>query len=218
MSSFVKGLLTVVLALIAAPLVMLIVDLAVGSPVSIPTILAFSGAFGFFYGVEAGILGSYDLSQAKGWLLLVDLSWSLPNTLFGFVFGNLIYPLFGIPSRELSEGQGWIAYRSRGYYFGSTVLQTLGTVNLGGRGAHEMVHVTQARILGPLFLPFQGLNYAVNFLAQMLFSGTIGAVLALAGVRDKAYFRPPTYSAVGGFWGWIYYATLMELWAYGTEP
>ena len=90
-------------------------------------------------------------------------------------------------------------------------------MNLGGRGNHEMVHVVQARILGPLFLPLQGVNYALNFLFQVLFTATVGAILALTGIRDTAYLRPPASSAVGGFWGWIYFATLMELWAYGTE-
>lgn len=217
MSSFVKGLLTVAIALVLTPLVLVAVDLAASQPVEPMAVLVAGACAGLLYGLEAGLLGSYDLANPKGWLLLVDLTWSLPNTLFGLVFGNLIYPFFGIPSRQLSEGEGWISYRSRGFRFGTEVLQTLGTVNLGGRGNHEMVHVVQARILGPLFLPLQGVNYALNFLFQVLFTATVGAILALTGIRDTAYLRPPASSAVGGFWGWIYFATLMELWAYGTE-
>jgi hypothetical protein len=218
MSQFIRGLLTFVIALAVTPLVLVAGNAIAGKPASPMVLLAVGAIAGSIYGLEAAILCSYDLSAPKGWLLLVDLTWSLPNTLFGLVFGNLIYLFVGIPSRDLSEGEGWVSYRSRGYYFGTQVLQTLGTVNLGGRGKHEMVHVTQARILGPFFLPVQGANYVANFLAQILFTGTIGGILALAGVREKAYLRPPSSSAVGGFWGWIYYATVMELWAYGTEP
>jgi hypothetical protein len=101
--------------------------------------------------------------------------------------------------------------------FGYTVLQTLGTINLGGEGNHEKVHLLQARVFGPLYLPLFGINYVVNFLIQSLWTVTIGAILRRLKVRDVAYFRPPSSSAVGGFFGWIYYATIFELWAYGTE-
>lgn len=179
------------------------------------------GIPGLLYGLEAGILVAYDLGSGRGWLeLLVDLTWSLPNTLFGLIFGNAIYAFFGGPSRERSRGQGWIVFMppaSKTSGFGVDVLQTLGTVNLGGAGAHERVHVLQARICGPAFLPFHAANYVVNFLIQGLFTITIGAILKATGIRDTAWFRPPGTSVVSGFFGWIYAATLFELWAYGTE-
>ena len=38
------------------------------------------------YGIVAAWLGTYDLTTGKGWLmLLVDLTWSLPNTVFAVV-------------------------------------------------------------------------------------------------------------------------------------
>jgi hypothetical protein len=218
MNALTRGLLTVALAVTVTPLVLVAVKASAGLPVSAAVVATVGCAAGLIYGLETALLCSYDLSQPKGWLLLVDLTWSLPNTLFGLVFGNLIYPFFGVPSRSLSEGKGWVSYRSRGYSFGTEVLQTLGTVNLGGSGKHELVHVAQARILGPLFLPVQGASYVMTFLVQLLFTATIGCVLALTGLRNKAYLRPPAESAVDGFWGWIYYATVLELWAYGTEP
>ena len=55
-------------------------------------------------------------------------------------------------------------------------------------------------------------------LFQCVWSLTIGLILRLAKMRDTAWFRAPAKSAVSGFWGWIYFATPMELWAYGTEP
>lgn len=227
MSKLVRGLLTVALSVVVVPLVLFAASAAT---IALPamTVIAIGATAGAAYGLLAAFLCSYDLSRGEGFMELgLDLTWSLPNTLFGLAVGNLLYPFFGVPSREQSDGQGWISYRSRGYDFGTNVLQTLGTVNLGGRGAHEMVHVTQARILGPFYLPVQAASYAVNFLVQVLFTATIGAVLAATGVRRKAWLEPPSVvttagtvsrSAVGGFWGWIYYYTVMELWAYGTEP
>jgi hypothetical protein len=175
--------------------------------------------FGLLYGLMTGLLRSYDLSSHSGVIgLLIDLTWSLPNTVVGFLLGNAIYIFFGTPSRELSENQGWIAYKARGTSgFGVNVLQTIGTVNIGGAGNHEKVHLLQARIFGPFYIPFVLANYLVTGTIQVLFTITIGAILKAAGVRDTAYLRPPESSAVKGFFGWIYYATIIELWAYGTE-
>jgi len=181
--------------------------------------LLFGMGFGLLYGLMTGMLRAYDLSTHSGVLaLLIDLTWSLPNTIVGFILGNVIYIFFGTPSRALSENQGWIAYRARGTSgFGVDVLQTIGTVNIGGAGNHEKVHLLQARIFGPLYIPFVIANYLVTGTIQVLFTITIGAILKATGKRDTAYLRPPKGSAVKGFFGWIYYATLIELWAYGTE-
>ncbi|MGC5224691.1 hypothetical protein ACPW96_19170 [Micromonospora sp. DT81.3] len=185
-----------------------------------PWVLIVVGGIALLLAIMAGILGSYELTTARGWLLLVlDHTWSLPNTLFGAVVGNIIYPFFGNPSTSLSAGKEWVSYKARGASgFGVTVLQTLGTVNIGGAGNHERVHLLQARILGPIFLPLVGISYVILTLFQCVWSLTIGLILRLAKVRDTAWFRAPATSAVPGFWGWIYFATPMELWAYGTEP
>ncbi len=178
------------------------------------------GGIALVLGIIAGILGSYDLSTPRGWALLaLDNTWALPSTLLGAVVGNIVYPFFGSPSSTLSAGKEWVSYKARGSSgFGVDVLQTIGTVNIGGAGNHERVHLLQARILGPLFLPVVGISYVITSLLQLLWSATIGLLLWVMKVRDKPYFRPPSRSAVSGFWGWIYYATPMELWAYGTEP
>jgi hypothetical protein len=78
------------------------------------------------------------------------------------------------------------------------------------------MHLLQARIFGPLYLPLFGASYVVTFLIQVLWTFTIGGILWLAKVRTKAYFRPPARSAVSGFFGWIYFATPFELWAYAS--
>lgn len=180
---------------------------------------------GFLYGLEATCCASYDLTNPLHWLaLIVDLTWSLPNTLFGFVIGNPIYLIAaGLPDRGQSRANTWISFKGS---FGN-VLQTLGTVNLGGAGKHEPVHLLQARILGPAYLPLQLGSYVVNSVIQLVCMLLFGWWAKLAKIRDSAWFRPDAKSAVrtktgssgaGDFFGWIYRYTLMELWAYATEP
>jgi len=217
MPDWLKGLLTVVVAIGLAALMFFVLDLAFNKPLD-PAVAAVIGAiFGLLYGLEAGILVIYDLNGA-GWVqLIIDMTWSLPNTIWGFVIGNLIFIFVGTPSSSASHYQGFISYTPRGGgSFGHSVLQTHGTVNLGGAGQHELVHVMQARIFGPLFLPLYFANYVLNSVVQLLWTGTIGTALWLANVRDTPYFRPPEKSVVGGFFGWIYYYTIFELWGYSS--
>lgn len=172
--------------------------------------------FGIGYGLEAGILTAYDLDTPKGWgTLLVDMTWSLPNTVWGFVLGNLIFWFVGSPSKADTSGETWVVFQPRSSSgFGHSVLQTHGTLNLGGAGQHEKLHLLQARLFGPLFLPLYLAFYAMTSIIQVLWTATLGWILLVAKVRDKAPLQPPAKSVVKGFFGWIYYATLFELWAY----
>ncbi len=174
------------------------------------------GIFSLLYGFESGILTIYNLNKFKGWVeIIIDMTWSIPNTLFGFIFGNLIYIFFANPSRKDSKNEGWIVFNPRSSTgFGNKILQVLGTINLGGPGQHEKLHLLQARIFGPFFLPLYIIFYVVNFLIQFLWTMTIGWILWLCKVLDKPYFTPPKRSVVGGFFGWIYYYTPFELWGY----
>jgi hypothetical protein len=219
MSKFVQGFITFSICLIVPSGVMLTLSLlgVMGGVISPLLALAIGGGFGLLYGLEAALLNIYDLESPVGWLeLIVDTTWGLPNTLFGFVVGNLVYIFFGNPSRADSEGQAWISFSPRSSSgFGHSVLQTLGTVNLGGAGQHERQHLLQSRILGPFYMPFVVASYIVTGTIQVAWTLLFGWWLALAGARDKAYLRPPASSAVGGFFGWIYYATPLELLGYG---
>jgi hypothetical protein len=218
MSKGLQSFLTVVLSLAIPLVVLLLISVASGGAFPLGVALGLGALFGLGYGLEAGLLRIYDLETGRGWVeLIVDLTWSLPNTLFGFIVGNGAYVWFGGLSRPRSEGQGWIVYMPRpGGSFGRDVLQTLGTVNIGGAGQHEKMHLLQARIFGPIYLPFVAASYVVTFLMQVLWTITLGGLLKLLGVRQTAWFRPPARSAVSGFFGWIYYATPIELWAYAS--
>jgi hypothetical protein len=214
-----KGTITVIVSAILIFATVVLINLTTGSHIPVLWLALGATLFGIAYGLQAGILGIYALSDFKGWLeLVVDATWSLPNTLFGFIIGNIFYPFFADLSKSQSSNSGWIVYMpapgSSG--FGSSVLQTLGTINIGGAGQHERMHLFQSRLFGPLYLLLFALNYIINFLIQVIWTFTIGGLLWLLKQRSKAYFRPSSHSAVQGFFGWIYYATLFELWAYGS--
>jgi hypothetical protein len=215
MSDFVKGLLTVLISTALPPVTVAVIVLALHGHQAL-VFVAVAAGFGFLYGLEAALVAGYDLSLPVGWFrLILDHTWSLPNTVFGFVFGNIIYIFLGTPSTQTTAGLGWIAYEPR---MSLGFCQTIGTVNIGGAGNHELVHVMQARIFGPIFLAFHGLNYVVNFVIQSAFTLTIGMVLWILKVRDTPYLRPYEHSVLKTpFIAWIYAYTIMELWAYGSE-
>ncbi len=214
MSKTVQGLLTFLISLVVPAGVLLIISVlpvwqGVFSPQTVAELpkaaLIAGGGFGLLYGLEAGILCIYDLEKSVGWLaLFTDLTWSLPNTMVGFVLGNIIYILFGSPSRTDSEGQAWISFQPRSSSgFGHSVLQTIGTVNLGGAGQHERMHLLQARVLGPVYIPLVIASYAVTSCLQVAWTLTLGGLLALTGVRKKAYFEPRPPPARGGVLGGV---------------
>jgi hypothetical protein len=213
MPGWLKGLLTIVIwTLVPTGVVAALLD---GRHTWLVVVTA---VFGLGYGLEAGILTIYDLGSPGGWgMLLLDMTWSLPNTVWGFVVGNLLFWFFGTPSRADSANQGWIAFTGRGGGgFGNGVLQTHGTVNLGGSGQHERMHLLQARLFGPLYLPLFFASYVVTSVLQLAWTATLGWILKLAGSRPKVALQPASQSVVKGFFGWIYYYTPFEVWAYAA--
>lgn len=219
MSGALKGTITVLMSGVLMVATVTLVNLVTGNHIPMLWLALGTALFGIGYGLQAGILGIYSFSNFKGWLeLIVDTTWSLPNTLFGFIVGNVFYPFFADLSKTQSNNKGWIVYMpaagSSG--FGTSVLQTLGTINIGGAGQHERMHLLQERIFGPLYLLLFALNYIITFLIQLIWTFTLGGLLWLLKIRNKAYFSPSSHSAVQGYFGWIYYATFFELWAYAS--
>src|SRR5258708_37970366 len=101
MPDWLKGLLTVVIVTGFCALDGFLINLALGEPLDTMIAVLIGGGFGFLYGLEAGLLVSYDLNGI-GWLqLFLDMTWSLPNTVWGFFIGNIIFIFFGNPSRDL---------------------------------------------------------------------------------------------------------------------
>lgn len=202
--------------------VALVVGLGAALAPAVPAVtialVAVIAAILFAYALLAGAVGAYDLTTPVGWLcLVIDCTWSLVNTIFGAVIGGLLYLIFGNPSTSASRGQNWVSYSPRSSTgFGNDVLQTLGPINLGGAGQHERMHLLQSRIFGPFYLPMFAIFYIATALIQILFTLILGLALTAAHLRSSAYLRPPAASAVSGFFGWIYYATPFEVWAYAS--
>jgi hypothetical protein len=216
MPNWLKGLITAVLwAGVPVGVVAAVVS-TTDKPSDYTWLVVLTAVFGLLYGLEAGIMTIYNLNSPVGWIsLVVDMTWSLPNTVWGFVIGNLIFWFFGEPSRTNSADEGWVSFKPRSATgFGNGVKQTHGTLNIGGAGQHEKMHLLQARIFGPAFLPIYFACYVVTSVIQLVWTGTLGWILLVAGVRSEAPLQPSSKSVVKGFFGWIYYATLFELWAY----
>ena len=145
-------------------------------------------------GVACGVLGGVYSSIAFGRGIytlgffsilgfLLDLSWGLLN-----MAGSLVWLLacavaggdFVEPD-ERSRRSGTFVYSEnpRGGGYAAT---TIGTVIAGGWSSHEEIHVWQARIFGPLYMPV----YLSSLLLNMLFRVITGKFEALT---MQAYYR-----------------------------
>jgi hypothetical protein len=91
----------------------------------------------------------------------VDLTWSALNTWAGALYlaGHLAVGHRLDDARSRGTGSLWVV---EGTFPGYAT--TIGIVKAGATeavDAHEMVHVFQGRLLGPLYLPSVGLNYVL---------------------------------------------------------
>jgi hypothetical protein len=160
-------------------------------------------------GFVAGVIGAAYSSiaftkrvYAAGFLsilgFVLDLSWSLLNTLAGLLVWMPACKISGasfLTPDANSRRSGTFVYSSnpRGGGFGAT---TIGTVIAGPWSAHEETHVWQARIFGPPYM----LAYIIALLLNMLFRLVTGRV---QNVMREAYHRIP-------FEDWAY-------WIEGTQ-
>jgi hypothetical protein len=125
--------------------------------------LASGLALGAVFGATLATARVYPPSARGVGLFLVDHSWSLPNTITGAIFllGHLAagHPVDRARSRHSGRlavsGRVWAGY-----------VTTVGTVVAGLRPSspaslvrHEDLHVLQARIFGPGYLPFVLAHY-----------------------------------------------------------
>jgi hypothetical protein len=112
------------------------------------------------WAVRAG--SAYDLGTARGAAeFLVDHTWSLPNTVLGSLFLSVNLLRGNRLDREQSRHAGCVIL-TRGALPGYAT--TVGTVQAGTTAAiraHEDLHVGQARLFGPLYLPLVALHYVV---------------------------------------------------------
>jgi hypothetical protein len=134
--------------------------LLVGGPIGLLVGLAIGLALGAAYGWAITAGKAYDYSSPGGVVaFVVDHSWSVLNTLVGSLFlaGNVV---FGNKlDKAFTQNRNRIGLHN-GVFPGFAT--TIGTVQAGtgmGIDDHEAVHVLQARIFGPMYMPLVIGNY-----------------------------------------------------------
>jgi hypothetical protein len=135
---------------------------------------------GFLIGgpIGAGILGAislgfaipFGLAVAEGkpyqgalgvWRCFLDATWSCLNTWAGAIYYG-VHRIFGNTheaARSAGTGSIWLTKGVSPAY-----ATTIGTVKAGSSPSidrHEEIHILQARLFGPLYLPLVGLNYVI---------------------------------------------------------
>lgn len=120
-------------------------------------------ALGAVHGWSMSIVRAYDWSKGSGWLqFVIDNTWGLLNSIVGSIYLVVNLVTLNKFSSDVSAGTGSIVLR-RGVFPGFAT--TLGNVVAGGTPGimkHELIHVLQGRIFGPLYVPSVMLNYAIG--------------------------------------------------------
>ena len=142
------------------------------------------GAIGAAYSAIAFGRGIYGFGPFSIFGYLMDMTWSLLNTIASlFVWlpvcmvagGNFVEP----DSNSTRSGTFVYTKNPRGGDYGAT---TVGTVIGGGWSSHEEIHVWQARLFGPLYLAAYGVSLLLNILFRLC-TGKID------DITKQAYFR-----------------------------
>jgi hypothetical protein len=118
-------------------------------------------AVGLPFGWAVAVTAAYPGSARGVLLFIVDHSWSLLNTVTGAVFLALNL-LFGNRVDRVQSRHSGCLFLTKGVFGGFAT--TLGTVQAGTTvniRCHEDVHVLQARVFGPFYLPLVMAHYVV---------------------------------------------------------
>jgi len=171
-----------------------VVGAVVGAVISLPFALA--------YAIGVGRGCPYADGRRGARRCLVDATWSGLNTWAGAVYYGAHRFRRNTLEPERSRGTGAL-WLTNG--FTPKYATTIGTVKAGSndrRDRHEQVHVLQARLFGPFYLPLIGLNYVVATVVPywLLFRG--------------ASRRKPITGFRSYFEDGVYPNTWHELWAY----
>ncbi|MGV8094282.1 MAG: SpvB/TcaC N-terminal domain-containing protein [Mangrovibacterium sp.] len=123
-------------------------------------------ATGMIHGWTMAQAHSYDWSSLGGWMgFLADNTWGLPNSMVGSLFATA--NIMGGNPVDLTNSRNSNALMFENEWF-SGYATTLGNVIVGTKGLshavleHELAHVLQARIFGPVFYPSMIVHYAIN--------------------------------------------------------
>jgi hypothetical protein len=143
-----------------------------------------AGLIGAIYSAIAFGRGIYGIGPFSILGYVLDMTWSLLNTSASLLVWLPACAVAGgafVEPDDNSRRSGTIVYQDnpRGGGYAAT---TIGTVIAGGWCSHEEVHVWQARIFGPLYLPI----YLLSLLLNMLFRLCTGKTEELS---MQAYYR-----------------------------
>jgi hypothetical protein len=158
----------------------LIVGLLVGGAIGAVIGGAIGLALGVFFGWTLARAHCYERSPKGVFLFVVDHTWSLLNTVAGSMFllvslakgnelnvvdsrhtGKVVFTRGLIPNRKRIVGPDRHVVRT---YFATTVGNVMVGVHPDGSPGlkrHEGVHVFQARLFGPFYLPLVAIGFAV---------------------------------------------------------
>ncbi|MFC4020003.1 glycine zipper family protein [Micromonospora sp. GCM10011542] len=122
---------------------------------------------GAIFGWAVASAGVYAADARGIALFVVDHTWSLLNTLVGAIY-LAVHLLFGHTlDRPTSQGSGRVSLVEG---VSPRYATTIGTVCAGsspGIQRHEDVHIFQARLLGPLYIPLVLANYVLFTIAPV---------------------------------------------------
>jgi hypothetical protein len=161
---------------------------------------------GGVYSIVALARGIYGRGPLSILGYLLDMSWSLPNTaasLLVWLPACLIAGGDFVEPNDYSRRSGTFVYpqNPRGGGYAAT---TIGTVIAGGWCSHEEMHVWQARLFGPFYLPSYGVSWVLNLLFRLC-TGKVEELALQAYYRvcfeDWAYAAGST-SGEDINWGW----------------
>lgn len=158
---------------------------------------------------------TYDWKSASGWgAFLVDNTWSAINSFAGSIWATV--NINKTIDSKRSKGTGELVFKEDAVEGYAT---TFGNVITGLHvPKHESVHVLQARLFGPTYLPITGANYLINTLIpwwliehscdyeKRTHKFTPGTVIQ-TGINDAGQY----------FSRGVYPHTLFEMWAYSKE-
>jgi hypothetical protein len=134
--------------------------------VSLPWLAALIG-LSALWGAGMSAVGAYSLGVLPVIGLVLDLSWSLPNTVISVVWLIACVARGSLqPPTADSQRSGTLVIA--GAAMPGAGATTLGNVIGGVWYAHEDVHVWQARLFGPLYWPIYLLSYVLNMLARFV--------------------------------------------------
>jgi hypothetical protein len=158
------------------------------------------GAFAVPYGMAVAAGKMYDGDAINIWRFIFDATWSSLNTAAAAIYYGVHLVTGNTLNVALTQGTGAI-WLDKGVV--PQYATTIGTVKAGSNASiddHEMIHVFQARLFGPLYLILVGINYVI---ASIVPYWLLMKHKPITGFGS--YFEDGVYPHV---WN--------ELWAYGA--